>query len=226
MEIPLTESISIYRYTRPNIALYNYGVQYTTAAQWQLMYLSVPIRTIITSILFLWRQKITKNQIIGMIISTVWIVLSINYKLFDITDTILYGDSIILFGAFVHTLHTVISKKYQDDYNPRMRTAAFAMTSMIWCSIGYSMIPDISPYLPNSMILWLTVLLWIGSIGLHIMTQITNQKFWPLITSSGMYLQPLLGIVLAYLVLWEQTNGLSILWWLLAIFWAYLINKG
>lgn len=208
-----------------NIVLFTFGIQYTTAWMGQLMYLSIPFLTVALSF-FVLQTKPERYQLVGMLICTVGVLLLQSNKILQIEGVSLYGNLIVLWAAAMHALYIVLSKKYQHLYGPRTRVSAFSILSLsLPVLVSLSSTSDIFEVVPLTSSFLSLVFLWACSLGLHLMTQATNQKFGALISSCVLYIQPVLGIGIAYLVLWENISGMAIIGGIVIMLGAYLVSR-
>ncbi len=205
-----------------NIGLYMYGIQFTTAGMGQLMYLSIPFITIFLNYIFL-HIRVTKYQLLWIGIGTVGIILLLLKKITFTEWVTLYWNLIILLAASMHAGYIVLSKQYAHVFWPWTRVSAFSLTSMFFI-VWSPFIPEVAISLPVWIWLLSVVFLWACSLWLHMMTQMTTQKYWSLISSSVLYVQPFLWLLLAYVILWEKISFIGFCWWLLALIGAYIVS--
>lgn len=205
-----------------NVIVFMYAIQYTTAGMAQLLYLSIPFFVIVLNILILWVFP-KKIHLIGMMISTIWIFLFVSDKITDISGVTLLWNWLVLLAAFFHSVYIVYSKKFQHTLWLWTRISGFAISSVI---ITIVLAPNLSSFnIPDVSTFAVTFLLWLLSLWLHIWTQFTNDHFGSLVSSSVLYIQPFIWLILAYTILWETTSMYALIWWLISVIGAYLLSR-
>lgn len=205
-----------------NVFLFMYWIQYTSAGMWQLMYLSIPLFVIVLNFFFFsfFPKRI---QLVWVVLWTLGILLLLYQGRIDVDGSSIFGNLLILSAAFIHALFIILSKKYQELLWPWIRVFAFAVSSILIMLLFSAYTSTIT--LPSKSWIYAWILLWILSIALHYSTQLTNQKFWTLISSAVLYIQPFMGLLIANIVLWESVSILTLVWWLISVCWAYLISR-
>lgn len=103
-----------------NWVLFAYGIQKTTIIMGQLIYLPTPIIVAIVAY-FTLREKITLDQIIGLIITLIGMVI-LTQGAFGSKDSNSFGQPlgnfIIFLGLLAWSLYTITSRKISHIYNP------------------------------------------------------------------------------------------------------------
>jgi len=96
----------------------NYGEQYVTAGVASLLIATIPVFTIILSIIFL-KEKLTRNILIGVLIALVGVIIislwGTQNTSFEITH--LAGALAILMAAFMGSFYTIAGKKLLTRYS-------------------------------------------------------------------------------------------------------------
>lgn len=196
-----------------NPFLFFVGVKYTTAMTGQMLYVALPLITIIFSYLIN-KETITRKKIIGVMIGLIgalFIVIQPALEKGQQFNGNILGNIIILCAVISFALYTILIKKYQKDRSPLELNMYFMLTSLI---IQLILLPI---DLLTGPTWWNTIsapgilgLLYVGIIGTgiyYLLLQYALKTSSPLATSTTLYLQPLFAIIWASMLLGEHLTS-------------------
>ena len=195
-----------------NIILFIVGLQWTSANVGQMLCLGIPMIVIIISH-FLVKEKITFKKIIGIIIGLIGSFFLFSMKSQGQIDfhQMLIGNGLIVIGSIFYSFYLVLSKKIQKKFSPLYITTILNLVIMLvslflafsdlyfhqywWSHINYISIISI-----------LYVGVFATSVS-YLLGQYAIKLSSPLISSLGLYIQPLFTFIWSYLLLGERITG-------------------
>lgn len=195
-----------------NIILFIVGLQWTSANVGQMLCLGIPMIVVVISY-FLMKEKITIKKIIGIIIGLVgsFLLFSLKSQNQISYHQMLIGNGLIIIGSIFYSFFLVLSKKIQKKYSPIYIVTILNLVIMIvslflalsdfyfhqnwWRHFNYA-----------SLISILYVGIFATSAS-YLLGQYAIKYSSPLISSLGLYIQPLFTFVWSYLLLGEKITG-------------------
>jgi len=127
----------------------------------------------------------------------------------------LLGNLLVFVGVSSFSLHTVLSKKAQADFSPLVITVYFLITTslaqLIFLPADLKYRPDWWMHLSLQGIMGVLYVGFIGTAATYLLYQLAIKKATPVIASMILYLQPIVAIIWASVLLGEKiTLGFAI----------------
>lgn len=195
-----------------NIILFIVGLQWTSANVGQMLCLGIPMIVVVISY-FLVKEKITIKKIIGIIIGFIgsFLLFSLKSQGHISYQQMLIGNGLIIVGTIFFSLYLVLSKKIQKKYSPVYITTILNLVIML-----VSLFLALSDFYFHQN--WwihfnyvsLISILYVGIFATsasYLLGQYAIKYSSPLISSLGLYIQPLFTFVWSYLLLGEKITG-------------------
>ncbi len=205
----------------------NYGEQYISPSTASLIIATIPIFIVILATIFL-KEKITSTIILGVIISSIGVVIisTVGRPTTILEIRYIFGAVAVLIGALVGAGYTIVGKKLLIRYSPLSLT----VYAFLFGSLG------LIPFISNSLFEQVTALSitgWSIVIFLGVCPTVIGYLLWyvalEIKTASelGVYLYfvPVLATIFSYVLLQENITWLFILGGALVILGLYIVNK-
>lgn len=192
-----------------NVALFSFGIQYTTAITSQILYALLPLLVAVFAH-FLLSERVTRNKIIGLFVALLGVGLLISQSI-STHDTFSFGKpigNILVLGAVVSwSLYAVISKKLHV-YSPitiSMFNFAIMAAALLFLIPIELMFRDFSFGQVTSMGILSVIVVGIGVSAIMIfLLQYALRQVSAITVSIFAYLGPLFAAVTAIPVLHEK----------------------
>lgn len=225
------EIASICILSTANIILFSFGIKLTTASVGQTLYAGVPIIVAILSYLML-QEKMTKNKVIGILVGFLGTVIIILLPVIGKGSAVggnIIGNLIIFIGAVLYSFYSVLSKKVQKKYSPIQITAVFSLVTVLIVLIPAA-IEVVNGYhwwirLPKEIIFAVFYVGILGTSIYYLLSQYAIKYGSPIIASMVLYLQPIMTIFWATMLLGEKITSGFIVATIMVLFGAYLTTK-
>ncbi len=193
-----------------NVTLFAFGIPHTTATIAQLLYAVVPVIAAILSY-FLLKEQFTGRKILGIVLGLVGILFLILLPVItkgSLYAGTTYGNMIVMVAVVLFSTYTVLSKRYQTYFSPKIMTFIFAATTALTLA-PFSILEYMNNPVWLSQITVPTVLsvLYIGVFGgaaYYLLYQYAIKHGNPVIASMTMFLQPIATYVWAVSLLGEK----------------------
>jgi len=121
-----------------NVGIFSVAVQFTSAIMSQVLYLFIPIIVGVLSY-FIFKERFTKDKIIGSLLALLGVFLLLEGSIVkaDILSLgTLYGNLLIILGAFVFSGYLLFSQKLTKIYSPVTTSFfTFAITFILLAAI-------------------------------------------------------------------------------------------
>jgi drug/metabolite transporter (DMT)-like permease len=188
-----------------NAICFPMAVQYVDPASVQLLYTIVPLIVVVLSWLVL-KQRTGLGKLLGVFIGLVGVVVVTLAPLFIQGGTVVFhpvGVALVFTGAGAYSLYTVLSKPAQETASPSDMLLGTAIATLV-CQAAYSMITStpvsFAGISPRSLLASIIVGL-IGTAFFYWVYQYIVKISSPLMASVILYVQPLFGALVAYMLL-------------------------
>ncbi len=211
-----------------NVIIFAFGIQYTTAISWAIMYVLTPLLTLLFSYLFL-KQKFKRYNAMWVFLWFLGAFLIIFLPVFywgGFEVGSLLWNMLVFFAVLCFTTYTVWSKSLQKEFSPQTITAGFLFMTFvltgIWVlsnlSVFHAEVVAMSLYARGSVLsVWF---LWTGIV--YLLHQYIINKLSSLSGSLFTYLQPVASVILAVPLLWEKITVLFVVGSVLSLFGVWL----
>lgn len=220
-------SIALFTIILPGI-LQNIGMIYTTSSISSIIQSSGPIFTIILAIIIL-KESADKNKIFGSffaLMGTILLVISID-KNFNIYDTSVFGNSLILLSGLSYGISTIITKRALKHKSP---TQILGFSSLF----GFIVLSLISVYeKPFDIIINISIETWFVIFILALFPSFIAIIFWykAMINAeisrlvNFVYLMPVFAVIFSYIIIGEVISIYTILFAFMIICGVALAQK-
>lgn len=196
-----------------NPFLFIVGVKYTTAMMGQMIYLALPLVTLIFAYIIN-HETITKRKIIGIAIGLIGALIIILQP--GAVSTMqfmssLIGNVIIFIGVCSYAMYSVLIKKFQNEHSPLELNMYFMVSAFMMSMI----------FLPTDFIqgnnwwntitptLWMAIL-YVGVMGTgiyYLLMQHAIKTSSALAASTSLYIQPIFSFIWASALLGERLTS-------------------
>jgi drug/metabolite transporter (DMT)-like permease len=207
------------------------GLALTTASDVALLITSETIFTAVLSWLLL-RERIKKNTIFALLLGIVGVYLIVERSVFPNLPAgggalRVVGDLLVVMGLVVEAFYTVRGKALLVKHSPLLITTASIVGSVIfWIPVAGWSILSTGWHAP-------TLLAWVSIGWLAIMATSLAYLAWfqglsqvhGSIAAATLFIQPLLGTLLAIVILKEQLTFMTIIGGLLITVSVYMISR-
>lgn len=191
-----------------NQVLFISGLVRTTATNATLLVTSVPVFTLLFGA-FRQRQLPPRNRLLGIPIALAGVLWLLDVRRFDLADTAMVGNLMILANCFCYSLFLVLSR-------PALRRrSAISFTAWIFVlgipPILLAAIPDMLTFRPAQV----SARAWLAAAAVVVLATIVAYSLnaWGLsrtdaaTTAVFIYVQPVISTALAWAVLGERPSG-------------------
>lgn len=212
-----------------NIIFFLFGLQLTTSIMSQLLYLLVPMITIVLSTFFL-KQKFQLIEIAGVIIGFLGVFLMLGKSLLNpaLIKSLgsFQGNFMILMAVLFWSCYLIYTKKIVVKYSPLALTGYSALISLIICL--FFLIKDIVGSTifvgqPSFIgIVSIICLILLNSVAMMFFFQWGNKYTSPFVVAITTYLSPIITVLAAIPLLGERITGVLIISFTLICLGLYL----
>ena len=214
-----------------NIILFSFGIKLTAASIGQMLYAGVPIIVALLSF-FMLKEKIFGRKFFGIVLGFIGTVMVVVLPLLSKNSPLsgnLIGNLMVFVGVFFYSLYGIYSKKIQKKYSPVQLTAVFSITTAL-----VVLFPAVGEIVSgNHWWIGLTEqtifsLFYVGLLGTaiyYLLYQYAIKNGTPIIASMTLYLQPVMTIVWASILLGEKISAGFILATIMVLLGAYLTTR-
>lgn len=214
-----------------NIILFSFGVRVTTATVGQLLYAVVPILTAVL-LFILFRNRITKKRIWGIIIGFIGVALVALLPVIEKGGAVsgdLFGNLLIGIAVVSWSLYMVYSKRKLKNFSPFMITAAFIwVTCVVFLPLFIFEIVNSSYQIPVftlSLVLSLAYTAVISTIVSFFLNQYIIKLGGAVLASLQYYLIPVFTYISAFILLGERLTVGLIVGGILVLAGVYITSK-
>lgn len=185
-----------------NQLLFFHGLNLTSPGNASIIMTSSPILVLILSS-FILKLPLTKTKIAGILIGATGAILLILYKEngAQIISSPL-GDLLVFLNAFSYGLYLVLVKPLMKKYKPlTVITYVFSFGAILVLPFGWESFSNVdwNAWQPTNFAAFAFVIIGVTFLA-YLLNLYSLQHVEPTVTSSYIYFQPLITIVLAYLV--------------------------
>lgn len=224
------EVIKVALFLAVNIILFIVGLQWTLVNVSQLLCLGIPAIVTIISY-FTVKEKITVKKIAGIIIGFIGSFLLLSFKFKGGLDyqQMLIGNGLIIIGSVFYSFYLVFSKKVQKKYSPVyiitviniiiMLVSLFLAVSDLYLYQNWWQKLNIDSFVS---VLYAGIL---GTSVTFVLVQYAIKYGSPLISSLGLYIQPLFTFIWAYLLLGETLSGNLLISAIIIFIGAWMVTR-
>lgn len=188
-----------------NQLLFVKGLSLTTATNTSLLAVTIPVFTTLVSAIFGY-DRLTFTKIAGILLAASGVVYLIDPARASFSSTTTQGDLLIVLNCLFYASYLAVSQKaIRRNGALRSITWMFLFGSLICAPIGAFSLSSVD--LPQvSWQIWLTVfyLVLLPTIGAYYFNAWAMARVAPSIVAVYIYLQPLIGFLLAVLFLGEK----------------------
>lgn len=166
--------------------------------------------------------------IMGVILGLIGIVMIFGQHVSEFSNTQYIIGIVLTFGAVVAWAGgSIWMKKKNTDSNPFVNAGIQMLFGGIWCFPLSLMFDDLSNVTWSSEAVWsLVYLIIFGSLIAYASYSYALKKLPMTIVSMYAYINPLVAVLLGWLVLDEKLNAQIIIAFLLTVAGIYIVNKG
>ncbi len=166
--------------------------------------------------------------IMGVLLGLIGIVMIFGAHVSDFSNTQYIIGIALTFGAVVAWAGgSIWMKKKNTDSNPFVNAGIQMLFGGIWCFPLSLMFDDLSNVTWSSEAVWsLVYLIIFGSLIAYASYSYALKKLPMTIVSMYAYINPLVAVLLGWLVLDEKLNAQIIIAFLLTVAGIYIVNKG
>lgn len=214
-----------------NIILFSFGIKLTTASAGQTLYAGVPIIVAVLSYLVL-REKINKNKSIGIFLGFIGTMIIIFLPMIGKSNLVtggLAGNLLIFIGAISYSFYNVYSKKIQKKYSPIQITFVFSLLTVLIVLVPSTIEVTKGNYwwikLPGQIILAVLYVSILGTSIYYLMSQYAIKYGSPVVASMILYLQPIMTIFWAAILLGEKITSGFVIATIMIFIGAYLTTR-
>lgn len=211
-----------------NPFLFIIALQYTQASIAPLMYASVPALTALYSYVFL-KAKLSPKQLLGIAVGFLGVIVLTLLPLIenDMGNLALMGNILFFIAAVTFTIYGIMSKKLQDTHttSPLTLTFIFCLASLV---ISAPFVLTNIPQLYKLTIQHIGAGMFLGIIGtgvFYLAYQFALKKGSEVTASLFVYLQPVITVIMAILLLGEKVTLPLIVGGVIALVGARLASK-
>lgn len=188
----------------------------------------MPVMVIVINLLISKEEKPNIPIIIGLVLGLVGIVMIFGEHVAEFSNTQYIIGIILTFGAVLAWAGgSIWIKKRNTDSNPFVNAGIQMLFGGIWCFPLSLMFDDLSNVTWTSEAVWsLIYLIIFGSLIAYASYSYALRKLPMTIVSMYAYINPLVAVLLGWIVLNEKLNAQIIIAFLLTVAGIYIVNKG
>ena len=188
----------------------------------------MPVMVILINLLSSKEEKPNVPIIIGVILGLVGIVMIFGEHVAEFSNTHYIIGIVLTFGAVVAWAGgSIWIKKKNGESNPFVNAGIQMLFGGIWCFPLSFMFDDLSNVTWTAEAMWsLAYLIIFGSLIAYGSYSYALKKLPMTIVSMYAYINPLVAVLLGWIVLNEKLNAQIIIAFLLTVAGIYIVNKG
>jgi drug/metabolite transporter (DMT)-like permease len=188
----------------------------------------MPVMVILINLFISKEDKPNIPIIIGVVLGLIGIVMIFSQHLAEFSNTKYIIGIVLTFGAVIAWAGgSIWMKKKNNDSNPFVNAGIQMLFGGIWCFPLSLMFDDLSNVTWSAEAAWsLLYLIIFGSLIAYASYSYALKKLPMTIVSMYAYINPLVAVLLGWLVLDEKLNAQIILAFLLTVGGIYIVNKG
>lgn len=188
----------------------------------------MPVVVILMNLFSSKEEKPNIPIVIGVILGLIGIVMIFGQHLAEFSNTKYIIGIILTFGAVLAWAGgSIWIKKKNNDSNPFVNAGIQMLFGGIWCFPLSFMFDDLSNVTWSAEAAWsLVYLIVFGSLIAYASYSYALKKLPMTIVSMYAYINPLVAVLLGWLVLDEKLNAQIIFAFLLTVGGIYIVNKG
>lgn len=188
----------------------------------------MPVVVIMINLFISKEEKPNIPIIIGVILGLVGIVMIFGEHVSEFSNTQYIIGIILTFGAVVAWAGgSIWIKKKNGESNPFVNAGIQMLFGGIWCFPLSFMFDDLSNVTWTSEAMWsLAYLIIFGSLIAYASYSYALKKLPMTIVSMYAYINPLVAVLLGWIVLNEKLNAQIIIAFLLTVAGIYIVNRG
>jgi drug/metabolite transporter (DMT)-like permease len=202
------------------------GLSLTTASNSALLAVMMPVFVAIISRIFGY-DRLSKSKILGILIAASGVIYLINPLEASFSADHVRGDLMIVANGFCYAAYLAISRD-TIARNGALRSLVwlFLFGSIVCVPVGaWSMLNFDFSLVPNSAWLALGFIIAFPTIGAYYLNAWALARVEPSVVAVYIYLQPLIGFLLAVIFLGEKVNPKVIVAGLLIFAGVFLVTK-
>ena len=188
-----------------NQLLYVKGLSLTTAINAALLSTTIPVFTLLVSILFGY-DRVSLRRLIGITLAAVGVVYLVNPARADLSPQTTAGNLLLISNGLAYAIYIVISKDLFERYGAlNVITWLFLIGSVITVPLGiYSLQRENVSAISAGVWLLIVVIILFPTVGAYYLNAWALTKVPPSTVAVYIYLQPLIAFGFAPLLLGEQ----------------------
>lgn len=210
------------------VALYfifeNYSVKYTSASNVSILISSIPVFTLFSQ-MFIFREKMTKEKVLGASLSAVGIIVIIASKeKISLFSQGTVGDLMALTAALCWVFYNVVTSKFKGKYKSITVTTYQGMWGCLFLSPSI-LFNRISVPSMNVTLNLIFLSLFCSFIA-YVMYIYCLERLGATIITTYINLQPIVSLVSAYLILKEKITPWQLMGSVVIILGVFLVSFG
>jgi drug/metabolite transporter (DMT)-like permease len=188
----------------------------------------MPVMVIIINLILSKEEKPNVPIIIGVILGLIGIIMIFGEHVAEFSKTQYIIGIILTFGAVIAWAGgSIWIKKRNTDSNPFVNAGIQMLFGGIWCFPLSLMFDDLSNVTWSSEAVWsLVYLIIFGSLIAYASYSYALRKLPMTIVSMYAYINPLVAVLLGWMVLDEKLNAQIIIAFVLTVAGIYIVNRG
>lgn len=190
-----------------NQLFFFHGLSLTTATNTSLLAVLIPVFAIVVSS-FVGNDKLTWRKILGIVVAGCGVIYLIDPTKASFSSTTTQGDILVLLNSLSYAIYLAISKKLISHYGSLKSIAwLFIFGSLVNVPFGLYFLQDVNlPQVPTHAWLALAAVVIFPTILAYYWNTWALTRVEPSIVAVYVYLQPLIGTILAITILGEKWN--------------------
>jgi drug/metabolite transporter (DMT)-like permease len=188
----------------------------------------MPVMVIVINLIISKEEKPNIPIVIGVILGLVGIVMIFGQHIGEFSNTQYIIGIVLTFGAVIAWAGgSIWIKKKNTDSNPFVNAGIQMLFGGIWCYPLSFMFDDLSNVTWSTEAIWSMVYLIIfGSLIAYASYSYALRKLPMTIVSMYAYINPLVAVLLGWVVLDEKLNAQIVIAFLLTVGGIYIVNRG
>lgn len=194
-----------------NQFLFVKGLSYTTAINATLLSTTIPVSTLLVSIVFGY-DKLSFRRVLGIALAMAGVVYLVDPRRADFSMQTTVGNLLIATNSFLYGTYIVISKDLFERYGAlNVITWIFLVASVITIPVGiYELQSEHLALVTTGVWLAVAFIVLFPTVGAYYLNAWALTEVSPNIVAAYIYLQPLIAFGLAPVVLGEKWNTRTI----------------
>ena len=187
-----------------NQLLFIGGLSRTKASNTSLLAVTIPIFTLAVGAI-LGTEKLTLAKIAGIALAAVGVILLIDPRNASFSSQTTQGDMMIILNSLSYGIYVATSKDVITRNGAfRSMMWVFIFASLVCVPLGIVSLSTVDPAAFDSSIWWLTLYIALGATAVpYLLNAFAISKVSPSVVAVFIYLQPLIGFLLASIFLNE-----------------------